>query len=66
MFHGKAVTAIFIQPKVPHIANLHATYFKLPLLILIQIQGDQKVSVHLMITIQQAYKNILNSFNHLP
>jgi hypothetical protein len=30
------------------------------------IQGDQKVSVHLMITVQKTSKNILNSFNHLP
>jgi hypothetical protein len=30
------------------------------------IQGDQKVSVHLMITVQKIRKNILNSFNHLP
>jgi hypothetical protein len=32
-----------------------------------KIQGDQKVSVHLMITLQKKpRKNILNSFNHLP
>jgi hypothetical protein len=31
-----------------------------------KIQGDQKVSVHLMITVQKTRKNILNSFNHLP
>jgi hypothetical protein len=30
------------------------------------IQVDQKVSVHLMITVQQTRKNILNSFSHLP
>jgi hypothetical protein len=30
------------------------------------IQGDQKVSVHLMITVQKTRKNILNNFNHLP
>jgi hypothetical protein len=30
------------------------------------IQGDQKVFVHLMITVQKTRKNILNSFNHLP
>jgi hypothetical protein len=30
------------------------------------IQGDLKVSVHLMITVQKTRKNILNSFNHLP
>jgi hypothetical protein len=30
------------------------------------IQGDQKVSAHLMITVQKTRKNILNSFNHLP
>jgi hypothetical protein len=29
-------------------------------------QGDEKVSVHLMITVQNTSKNILNSFNHLP
>jgi hypothetical protein len=29
-------------------------------------QGEQKVSVHLMITVQKTRKNILNSFNHLP
>jgi hypothetical protein len=29
-------------------------------------QGDQKVSVHLMITVQKTSTNILNSFNHLP
>jgi hypothetical protein len=28
------------------------------------IQGDQKVTVHLMITVQKTRKNILNSFNH--
>jgi hypothetical protein len=32
----------------------------------LKIQGDEKVSVHLMITAQKARKNILNSFNHLP
>jgi hypothetical protein len=32
----------------------------------IDVQGDQKVSVHLMITVQKKRKNILNSFNHLP
>jgi hypothetical protein len=30
------------------------------------IQGDQKVSVHLMITVQKTRKNILNSLDHLP
>jgi hypothetical protein len=30
------------------------------------IQGDQKVCVHLMITVQKTSKIILNSFNHLP
>jgi hypothetical protein len=30
------------------------------------VQGDQKVSVHLMITVENTRKNILNSFNHLP
>jgi hypothetical protein len=30
------------------------------------IQGDQNVSVHLMITVQKTGKNILNSFKHLP
>jgi hypothetical protein len=30
------------------------------------VQDDQKVSVHLMITVQKTCKNILNSFNHLP
>jgi hypothetical protein len=30
------------------------------------IQGDQKVSVRLIITVQKTRKNILNSFNHLP
>jgi hypothetical protein len=30
------------------------------------IQGYQKVSVKLMITVQKTRKNILNSFNHLP
>jgi hypothetical protein len=29
-------------------------------------QGDQKLSVHLMITVQKTNKNILNMFNHLP
>jgi hypothetical protein len=32
----------------------------------IVIQGDQKVSVHLMITVQETLKKFLNSFNHLP
>jgi hypothetical protein len=32
----------------------------------VQIQGDQKISVHQMITVQKTRKNILNSFNHLP
>jgi hypothetical protein len=31
-----------------------------------EVQGDQKVSVLLMITVQKTRKNILNSFNHLP
>jgi hypothetical protein len=31
-----------------------------------ETQGDQKVSVHLMITAHKTSKNILNSFNHLP
>jgi hypothetical protein len=30
------------------------------------IQGDQKVSVHLIITVQKTSKNILNILNHLP
>jgi hypothetical protein len=30
------------------------------------IQGYQKVSVHLIITVQKKCKNILNSFTHLP
>jgi hypothetical protein len=30
------------------------------------IQSDQNVSVHLMITGKNTRKNILNSFNHLP
>jgi 6-pyruvoyl-tetrahydropterin synthase len=30
-----------------------------------EIQGDQKVFVHLMITVQKTRKNILNSFNDL-
>jgi hypothetical protein len=34
--------------------------------VLREIQGDQKVSVHLMITVQKTHKNNLNSFNHLP
>jgi hypothetical protein len=29
-------------------------------------QGDQKVSVQLMFTVQKSRKNILNTFNHLP
>jgi hypothetical protein len=32
----------------------------------IDIQVDQKVSVHLTITVQNTHKNILNTFNHLP
>jgi hypothetical protein len=28
------------------------------------VQGDQNVSVHLIITVQKTSKNILNSFNH--
>jgi hypothetical protein len=31
-----------------------------------KIQGDQKVYVHLMITVQKTLKNILNIFNNLP
>jgi hypothetical protein len=31
-----------------------------------QLKGDQKVFVHLMITVQKTRKNILNIFNHLP
>jgi hypothetical protein len=31
-----------------------------------EIAGDQKVSVHLMITVQKTRKHILNSFDHLP
>jgi hypothetical protein len=30
------------------------------------MQGDQKVSEHLMIAVQETRKNILNNFNHLP
>jgi hypothetical protein len=30
------------------------------------IQGDQNVSVRLMITVQKTRKNILKSFDHLP
>jgi hypothetical protein len=30
------------------------------------VQGDQKVSVRLIITVLKTRKNILNSFNHLP
>jgi hypothetical protein len=37
-----------------------------PLTPLTVIQGDQKVSAHLMITVQKTRKNILNTFNHLP
>jgi hypothetical protein len=39
----------------------HAYYVKKHLF----VQGDQKVSVHLMITAQKTRKNILNSFNHI-
>jgi hypothetical protein len=31
-----------------------------------QTQDDKKISVHLMITVQNTRKNILNSFNQLP
>jgi hypothetical protein len=31
-----------------------------------RINGDQKVSVHLMITVKKTCKHILNGFNHLP
>jgi hypothetical protein len=34
--------------------------------IVIIIHGDQKVSVHLVTTVQKTCKNVLNSFNHLP
>jgi hypothetical protein len=34
--------------------------------IYVYIQGDQNVSVHLMITVEKTRKNILNVFNHLP
>jgi hypothetical protein len=37
-----------------------------PAYVILQLQGDQKVSVHLIITAQQIRKNILNSSNHLP
>jgi hypothetical protein len=30
------------------------------------LQGDQNISVHLMITAQKTRKYIVNSFNHLP
>jgi hypothetical protein len=30
------------------------------------IQDDQKVSVHMMITVKKTSKNIFKSFNHLP
>ena len=42
----------------PHESNNCSTY----------IQGDQKVSVHLMITVQKNMQkcSILNNFNHLP
>jgi hypothetical protein len=32
----------------------------------LEIQAGQKVSVHLMITVQKTSKNILNSSNHSP
>jgi hypothetical protein len=31
-----------------------------------KIQGDQKVSMHVMITVQKHAKIFLNSFKHLP
>jgi hypothetical protein len=37
-----------------------------PLTVNCTVQGDQKVSVHLMITVQKTRKNILYTFNHLP
>jgi hypothetical protein len=32
----------------------------------LEVQGDQKFYVHLMITVQITRKNILNTFSHLP
>jgi hypothetical protein len=34
------------------------------IIIIIIIQGDQKVSVHLMFAVQKTRKNILNSFSY--
>jgi hypothetical protein len=34
-------------------------------IIIIIIHGDQKISMHLMITVQKTRKNNLNSFNYL-
>jgi hypothetical protein len=31
-----------------------------------EVQDDQKVSVHLIIKVQKTRNNILNSFNYLP
>jgi hypothetical protein len=41
-------------------------YWRVQPITMLYVQGDQKVSVHLMITVQKTRKNILNSFNHLP
>jgi hypothetical protein len=42
-----------------YIKHNDMTILKTPL----KVQGDQDVSVHLMITVQKTRKNILNSFN---
>jgi hypothetical protein len=48
-----------------NIANRHRDCCHTVLSVMLKnVQGDQKVSVHLMITVQKTRKNILNSFSH--
>jgi hypothetical protein len=52
-------TGLLKHTVIPRQSQLVAT-------LVLKIQGDQKVSGHLMITVQKTRKNVLNSFSHLP
>jgi hypothetical protein len=59
-----------IMNKQSFVTHIPPTCFGLYMIIVreayTKVQGDQKVSVHLMITVQKTRKNILKGFNHLP
>jgi hypothetical protein len=70
------VKSIFVLKILYAVLAMDVTSFSLPKKIRVVhsllklncmfVQGDQKVFVHLMITVQKPRKNILNSFYHLP